>query len=306
MARAFSTVLQKKPREVWCGHVNFSAVSWMLSLLGYKYSVLTYGIEVWHLNFLQKMFLRRAEAIISISRYSRDRILEQCPWLGGKVTLLPPKVDEDVFTMSRPRDDWAMRLGVPGRKIILTIARMDERERYKGYDRLIKILPEVIKAVPETHYVLAGGDGGDVERIQTAVRKAGLEDKVSILTDVPQSELPDLYRSAQVFVMPSTGEGFGIVFLEAIACGKPAIGGNKDGSRDPLGDGKLGILVDPEDENAIVGAIVKCLTGNLPEHLRNAEIVRERMLQIFGKEAFKRRLESFIRNSRLAEPLNRM
>lgn len=306
MAKALFMPMRVKPREIICGHINFSAVGWVLSWLGYQYSVLTYGIEVWHLSAIQRIFLRRAKKIATISRYSRDSIVKQCPQLKDRVFLLPPKVNEDIFTISAPQKNFVSSLNIPGRKIILTITRMDERERYKGYDRLIQILPAVIKAVPEAHYVLAGGDGGDVERINTAVQKAGLKDRVSILTNVPQADLPDLYRSAHVFVMPSTGEGFGIVFLEAIACGKPAIGGSIDGSRDPLGDGEFGIIVDPEDEKSLTKEIVNCLTGNLPGNLQDPAALRQRMLKVFGKEAFRQRLADFIQEPSLAGHTNRV
>ena len=72
---------------------------------------------------------------------------------------------------------------------------------------------------------------------------------------VPHEELPDYFRTADVFVMPSVKEGFGIVFLEAAACGLPVIGGNRDGSVDALADGVIGTLVDPEDPAMIAKAI---------------------------------------------------
>ena len=76
---------------------------------------------------------------------------------------------------------------------------------------------------------------------------------------VAGEELPDYYRLADVLVMPSTGEGFGIVFLEAMACGIDVIGGNQDGSIDPLGDGAVGSAIDPDDSEELVSAISAAL-----------------------------------------------
>jgi glycosyltransferase involved in cell wall biosynthesis len=89
--------------------------------------------------------------------------------------------------------------------------------------------------------------------------------------------------------MPSQGEGFGIVYLEALACGKPVLAGNKDGSRDALADGELGLLVDPDDTAEIAAEIIRVLRR---EHLRqenfHPELLRQKVIELFGFEAFKR------------------
>ena len=101
---------------------------------------------------------------------------------------------------------------------------------------------------------------------------------------VVDAEVPDYLALADVFAMPSTGEGFGIVFLEAAACGVPVIGGNRDGSRDALADGRIGRLVDPLDEAELIEAVATAL--NRPAKTDGGAIERLQALDRFRFEAF--------------------
>ena len=114
---------------------------------------------------------------------------------------------------------------------------------------MIRALPRILADHPETIYLIVG-DGDDRPRLEALSAEIGVADKVRFVGSARAEELPDYFRLADVFVMPSTGEGFGIAFLEAMASGIPVIGGNQDGSLDPLGDGTLGIAVDPENKRS--------------------------------------------------------
>lgn len=103
------------------------------------------------------------------------------------------------------------------------------------------------------------GDGDDRPRFESLADELGVRELVIFAGKVPSEELCDHYNLCDLFAMPSTGEGFGIVFLEALACGKPVIAGSKDASRDALLDGELGVLVDPEDPRELRDAIVAIL-----------------------------------------------
>src|SRR5262249_21280447 len=94
---------------------------------------------------------------------------------------------------------------------------------------------------------------------ETLASEFAVQDKVRFAGPVGDEELPDYYRLADVLVMPSTGEGFGIVFLEAMACAIAVIGGNQDGSIDPLSDGAVGSAIDPEDSEQLVSTISAAL-----------------------------------------------
>ena len=105
------------------------------------------------------------------------------------------------------------------------------------------------------------GDGSDRARLEQKARELGLGDRVIFAGRISEEEKPDHYRLADAYVMPSSGEGFGIVFLEALACGIPVIGSKIDGSRDALRDGRLGILVNPTDPAELRAAILQTLAA---------------------------------------------
>ena len=98
--------------------------------------------------------------------------------------------------------------------------------------------------MPHLRYVIVGR-GADSTRLRRRVEELGLSDHVVLTGFVPEDELPDHYRLCDIFVMPSQAEGFGIVFLEALACGRRVVAGNGDGSAEPLLAGKLGHLLIP-------------------------------------------------------------
>ena len=139
--------------------------------------------------------------------------------------------------------------------MLLTVGRMDSRERYKGHDLVIQALPQLVAAGHDVIYVVLG-DGDDVGRLKTIALGLGVADRVRFMGEVGPDILVDAYRMADLFVMPSTGEGFGIAFIEAMACGTPALGLGVCGARDAFGDGELGTMT-PEAE--LPAAIARCL-----------------------------------------------
>jgi glycosyltransferase involved in cell wall biosynthesis len=116
---------------------------------------------------------------------------------------------------------------------------------------------------------------------------------------IPDDELVFYYNLCDCFVMPSKCEGFGMVFLEALACGKPVIAGNKDGSVDAVLDGELGVLVDPDNKDQIKDAIVDILKREVPENLLDGEYLRKRVTQAYGFDKFKERLKGIIESTPL-------
>src|SRR5262249_6935500 len=152
------------------------------------------------------------------------------------------------------------RHAASGKKVLMTVSRLASLEQYKGHDRVIRALPRILSQHPDTIYLIVG-DGDDRQRLESLAVGCGVVKNVQFTGLVPQEELPDYFRLADVFVMPSAGEGFGIVFLQAMATGVRVIGGSQDGSRDALCDGALGTLVDPENCEELASAILAAL-GN--------------------------------------------
>ena len=202
----------------------------------------------------------------------------------------------------------------------MTLGRLDPAERYKGFDQVIEILPRLAEKIPNLTYMICG-DGRDRSRlVQTALSfgcevvdcSGGPRASDAGITETSQSELRDSkflsaprvvftgriseeekvehYRLADVYVMPSSGEGFGIVYLEAMACGVPVIGSKADGSREALRDGRLGKLVDPRDPDEIVEVILKVLADK-PEPKSRTD---QEGLEYFSTRKFRERVYAIL------------
>jgi phosphatidylinositol alpha-1,6-mannosyltransferase len=169
-----------------------------------------------------------------------------------------PNIFESQFVPGPKPQHLVERHGLQGRNVLLTVSRLAASERYKGHDRVISALPTILSRYPDIIYVIVG-DGDDRSRIQELAKTSGVGHAVRLVGHVADRDLPDYFRMADAFVMPSTGEGFGIVYLEAAASGIPVIAGNGDGSADALADGVLGTLIDPADLNELGRAIVDAL-----------------------------------------------
>lgn len=271
-----------------CGHVNLSPICFALKkLFGVNYVVIIHGIEVWNLqsNLLRKS-LAEAITLFSVSRYTRDKVEEQIPAMKRKIKLLVDTVDGSRFVPQPKSAKLINRYGLPGFQIMLTVGRLSLAESYKGYDVVMRALPEVLRVKPNVKYLIVG-KGDALDSLKNLARELGVQANVIFTGFVPDEELVDYYNLCDAFVMPSKGEGFGIVFLEAMACGKPVLAGNMDGARDPLMDGKLGILVDPDNINEIAQAILRLLDENNQEPLRNPEYLRQAVIENFGIERFR-------------------
>jgi len=178
----------------------------------------------------------------------------------------------------------------------LTVTRLASGDRYKGYDQIIRALPEIRRQIPNIHYLLVG-KGNDRDRIEAIIDEVNVRDCVTLAGFVPDDELSDHYNLCDVFAMPSKGEGFGIVYLEALACGKPTIGGNQDGAIDALCNGELGVLVDPDNVEKLGETIVEILQGkySLPI-LYQPETLRQKVIQTYGFDRFKEYLSNLFLN----------
>ena len=219
-----------------------AALAWLIARLKRaKLIVQTHGIEAWSRpSRLCQAAIDAADVVICPSRYTRCRVLGWSGVAPERIVLLPNTVDE-AFT---PGDGSALReaWGLQGKRVLLTVARMDSRERYKGHDRVIAAIPQLVGKGHDVIYVVLG-EGDDQPRLVALANKSGVGDRVWFMGAVGRQTIIDAYRAADLFVMPSTGEGFGIAFLEAMASGTPAIGLAVAGARDALADGELGIAV---------------------------------------------------------------
>ncbi len=274
--RAVARARSRRPDLVICGHVNLLPVACMLS----RHPLLfVYGIEAWKplRNPLINRLLHRAGAIVSISEITRDRLVG---WSGyqGPTHILPNAIHVEQFGIRPKRADLVARYHLQGKRVLLTVGRLAAEERYKGFDEVMEILGQLPEDVV---YMIAGG-GNDATRLQRKAVDCGVANRVIFTGLFPEEEKGDLYTLADVYVMPSLGEGFGYVLLEALACGTPVIGSKRDGGREALLNGELGLLVDPSNPSEIIAAVQELLG-------RPARTIPE-MLEHFSYERFRRRL----------------
>jgi len=289
--------LMERPEIIISTHANFSPLAYYLKLMtGASYWVVAHGIDVWGMNNpALNTALREADLILSVSGYTRDRLLSEQGLDQEKVVILPNTVDTARFDI-RPKPEYLMRRYklASHHPVILTVSRLDGREKYKGYDTALRALPIIREVIPEARYLIVG-EGDDRSRIERIVAEMGLKGCVTLAGHVSDAELCDHYNLCDVFAMPSKGEGFGVVFLEAMACGKPTLAGNKDGSVDALRRGELGVLVDPDNVAAIAAALTGMLNATYPHQvIYNPQLLRQRVISAFGFDSFKSTLSNLV------------
>jgi phosphatidylinositol alpha-1,6-mannosyltransferase len=296
-------LVQRRPQRVFCGHVNLAPLVRLLCQpLGIPYTVLTYGKEVW--TALPKRYrdaLYHADQIWTISRYSRDCACEANNLNPDRVQLLPCAVNGDYFTPGAKSKALLEQYRLVNHLVLMTVARLWSGDIYKGVDVTIRALPAIAQVFPEVKYLVIGR-GDDQPRLTQLAKDLGVEDQVVFAGFVPTAELVEHYRLADAYVMPSQ-EGFGIVYLEAMACGVPVLSGDTDGSADPLQDGKLGWHVPHRDPQAVAHACIEMLKGceridGLPRDRRcDGAWLREQAIALFGRDALTHQLYQLLHSS---------
>lgn len=258
IARAIRMGFDKKPDAIFCGHINLAPLAATVArLCRARLIVQTHGIEAWDApRPLYRRAVEAADQVLCVSRYTRARLLSWAAIAPERVVVQPNTVG-DAFTpgdASQLRRKWKL----DGKRVLLTVARTEARERYKGHERVIAALP----SLPRDIVYVVLGDGNDLERIKDVAYRAGVGERVYFKHAVDCETLVAAYRMADLFVMPSTGEGFGIAFLEAMASGTPALGLAVAGATDALCDSTLGIAAS-EEEFAM--ALARQMAGSQPD-----------------------------------------
>lgn len=295
-----AAVLVDRPQLIVCTHANFSpAAARLAALVKSPHWVSAHGVEVWDIgNPRVAQGLASAQRVLCVSEHTRQRLAGTNGIGVDRLSLLPNTVDESRFAPGEPSPRIRGRFGIgPDQPVILTVNRLVAEESYRGYDVVLRAFPAIRAEIPDVRWII-GGKGNDAARLDNEIKRLGLQDCVHLTGFVPDEDLPDCFRSCDLFVMPSRLEGFGIVYLEAMACGKPALGGNADGARDALDHGRLGILVDPDDHAAMAAEIIRFLKGEHPNRLLYDPVrLRAEMLALYGPARFRARLEELLAES---------
>jgi phosphatidyl-myo-inositol dimannoside synthase len=216
------------------------------------YVVFLHGIEAWQpLSIATRQILGDASLLVANSRHTAERAAAANPGLGA-IEICPLATDVVV--------DPAHAYGSSSAKAptVLIMGRVLSAERYKGHDQLLEAWPAVVARVPDARLVIAGG-GDDLPRLEAKARDLGVREAVDVAGFVSDAERTMLYRQARLFALPSAGEGFGLVYLEAMAHGLPCIGSTEDAAREVIVDGQTGYLVNRADVGALAARIIELL-----------------------------------------------
>ncbi|MCS6781168.1 MAG: glycosyltransferase family 4 protein, partial [Geminicoccaceae bacterium] len=285
VAAVFATVVRARRFDlVWCGHINLAPLALAVARgIGCPWWLQLHGIDAWKRPArLRAEAAERADLVLAVSRYTRERFLAWANIEPARVKVVPNTVEER-FSPGPRSPALLARYGIEGRRVLLTVARLSKSDGYKGVDLVLCLLPELKDRIPNLAYLVVG-DGDDRPRLERLARELGVAGQVRFVGRVPDEELVDHYRLADLFVMPSKKEGFGIVFLEAMACGVPALGLNVDGSVDPLSLEPLGHAVaEPE----LASTIARLLADPPPRQPRPR-------IGVFSKEAFRTRVSALV------------
>lgn len=276
------------PDLIIAGHLHllpYAALARMFTRA--KLGTIVHGIDAWEPTGrpLVDRRTRDLDFFLAVSELTKARF---AGWTGldpARGLVLPNTVDLGAFGPGPKDPELESRWNLHGRKVLLTLARLEAAERYKGIDEIIDVLPALVERVPDLVYVIAG-DGNDRDRLDAKVAERGLGTRVVFTGRVAEEDKVKLYRTADAFAMPGRGEGFGIVFLEAMACGIPVVGSKLDASREALDHGKLGVLVDPRNRLELIQGLVEALArprGVVPPGL-----------EMFALPAFRARVRAIV------------
>jgi phosphatidylinositol alpha-1,6-mannosyltransferase len=287
VAYAIVALLEARWRHIdviFCGHLYMAPLAWIITYLkGAKLVVQTHGVEAWPVpSRLQRAAIDAADLVLCVSRYTRKAILKWANIVPERVVVVPNTVRENFKPVAMTDARSLLRLG--SQRVLLTVARMDAGQRYKGHERVIDVIPGLVASGHDIVYLIVG-EGDDRPRLEAYARDAGVSDRVRFLGAVRPEALAGIYGIADLFVMPSTGEGFGIAFLEAMASGTPAIGLSTAGACDALADGELGTAVPPEELGA---AIAGLLLSPRPDPV----VLYERTRARFGRVAYRTQINA--------------
>ena len=273
--RASALARRWRPGFAWCGELKPAGypARWLRARHGVPYGVIVYGTELLLLDAkIRRSAFKRGTAasilgnaavVVAISRYTADLArgvlgslnrtdlaarIETVP-LGTTPSHFRPGIDTTAIRAKHGLDGG-------GGPWILTVARL---EWHKGIDTMIRALPAVRARHPTARYAIVGV-GERRRQLEQLVGEIGLGDAVRFLGAVPDAELPAVYNAADLYVGASRRhdllvEGFGISLVEASACGLAVVGGRSGGVPDAVREGETGILVDPDDPQAVARGV---------------------------------------------------
>jgi glycosyltransferase involved in cell wall biosynthesis len=252
-----------KVKLVVAGHPNLAPVARAMRLAapGLRSLVCTHGVEVWEpLTRMRRNALRRTNLVLAPSKYTADHVCAVQGVTPEHIRVLPWALDPQFEALAPTAAKLSGPANFPEGRVVLTVGRWRTDERYKGMDTLITALPRLLPRWPELQ-LAAVGEGDDRVWLEDLAEENGVQRHVHFISGLSYAELAACYAHSEIFALPSRGEGFGLVYLEAMACGKPVIGGAHGGAPEVIEDGKTGYLVQHGDAAQLATAIETLLAN---------------------------------------------
>lgn len=275
-------------RLAYLNHPNLAPLGLGLRALkpATRYVASTYGLEVWEpLPKLRRMGLRSADVVTAIAEFNATRTIVSQGIEARRIAIVPCALAPDFCAPNDATSPSQAHCAHRGGPMLLTVARLVRGEQ-KGVNSVIEALPQVITAIPDVCYVVIG-EGDDRARLEQLARDLGVGDHVIFTGALGDAAVRSFYQSCEAFVMPSRSEGFGIVFLEAMALAKPVIGGNHGGTPEIWDDGTAGFLVEHGDIAGLADRI-KHLLGDGALRARMGAAGRRIVATRFSFDHFRR------------------
>jgi glycosyltransferase involved in cell wall biosynthesis len=288
-----------KPDVIILSHINLSIIGLIIKLVNpdCKVWLIAHGIEVWrNLSPIKRYLLKKCDKVICVSNFTKDQMIKR------------HNVSQDICRVLNNAIDPFMKLPFITRKptyltsryqldgnspIIFTLTRLASTEQYKGYEHVIQAISSLKNKFPNIKYILSGkADVKEQCRINKLITDLNVTNQVILTGFIDEDELADHFLMADLFVLPSKKEGFGIVFIEALACGLPVICGNADGSIDAIRNGELGSAINADDADELIN----CITQHLetPLTIAKRKMLQEQCLLHFNELDYMQKIKTLL------------
>ena len=294
LASAIAAVFSWRPDLIICAHIGVAPVARLIQrFTGIPYWLVIYGIEVWgNLSSLKREALRAANLYVTITHFTLNATAARHGLNSPSALILPPALPKRLL---RSTSDCTSEEG--RRPMVLTVGRIAATEQYKGHDVMLEAWPIVLHRVPDAVYWIVG-DGDDRQRLERRAHELGIADSVHFAGSLSAEDLDVCYDRCSVLAMPARteldtqtprGEGFGIVFLEAMAHSRPVVGPEVGAPAEFIRSGEHGLLVDPQDPREVAQALIELLEDPARAS-RMGRAAREWVAREFSFDRFRERL----------------
>jgi glycosyltransferase involved in cell wall biosynthesis len=262
-AAAAVSCARRSAKLALAAHPNLGPITQAMRVAAPKLKtvICTHGAEVWEpLHVLRRQALRNADLILAPSRSTAEHVASRQKIPLGNIRVLPWALDPEFEALLITAGQTAPPPNFPAGRVILTVGRWLASERYKGMDTLITALPRLLPRWPELQLV-AVGEGDDRAWLEDLADEHGVLRHVHFMSGLTYAQIAACYSACEIFALPSGGEGFGLVYLEAMALAKPVIGGAHGGAPEVVQDGVTGYLVQHGDAAQLATSIETLLAN---------------------------------------------